>query len=121
MLVTIDRIQLATPSAEAAAQKWQSLLGAEEIGRDRLSTLGARRICLRAGASDIELLEPDGAGTVESELKRRGRAHVFAAGAASPAPPQGAGRAKARRSTWRSRKAREWRTSSERRGKPTPG
>lgn len=96
MLVTIDRIQLATPDAEAAAQKWRALLGAEEIGRDRLSLLGARRIVLRAGASDIELLEPDGTGTVERELKRRGRAHLFAAGASSPEPERVAEHARAK-------------------------
>jgi len=51
-----------------------------------MGSLRARRITLRAGASDIELLEPDGAGIVETELKRRGRAHLFAAGAVSPDP-----------------------------------
>jgi len=96
MLVTIDRIQLATPDADAVAQKWQSRLGAEEVSRDRLSLLSARRICLRAGASDIELLEPDGTGTVESELKRRGRAHLFAAGASSPDPAKVAELARAK-------------------------
>jgi hypothetical protein len=32
------------------------------------------------------LLEPDGEGLLASELKRRGRAHLFAAGASSPDP-----------------------------------
>lgn len=84
MLTEIDRVQLATPDAGAAAVRWQALLGAVEVGRDKVAALGARRITLRAGISDVELLEPDGAGVVEFELKRRGRAHLFAAGASSP-------------------------------------
>ncbi len=86
MLTEIDRLLLATPDAEAAAAKWFDRLGAVEVGRDALPSLGARRITLRAGTSDIELLQPDGTGAVETALKRRGRAHLFAAGAASPDP-----------------------------------
>lgn len=86
MLTEIDRVQLATLDANVAAEKWRGLLGAEEIRRDKVACLGARRVTLRAGASDIEILEPDGTGLVDSELKRRGRAHLFAAGAASPDP-----------------------------------
>ena len=86
MLTRIDRIQVATPDASAAAEKWRSLLRAEEVRKDRVRALSARRTVLRAGASEIELLEPDGAGIIEDELKRRGRAHLFAAGAAAPDP-----------------------------------
>lgn len=86
MLTEIDRVQLATPDANAAASHWKSLLGAIEVGRERLCALRALRITLRAGCSDIELLEPDGTGLIETELRRRGRAHLFAAGAASPDP-----------------------------------
>ena len=39
---------------------------------------------LRVGTTDIEFLEPDGTGLVADELARRGRAHLFAAGAQSP-------------------------------------
>lgn len=94
MLTEIDRIEVATPDAAAAAEKWHVLLGAEEISRDRIRVLGAKRITLRAGASDIELLEPDAAGLVADELKRRGRAHLFAAGAASPDPAKVAAHAR---------------------------
>jgi len=86
MLSEIDRILLATPDAEAAARKWITNLGAEVVGRDRVSDLGASRIVLRAGTSDIEILEPDGTGRIQTALSRRGRAHLFAAGAASPDP-----------------------------------
>ena len=84
MLTEIDRVLLATPDAMGAADRWRSLLGAAEIRRDRVDSLSARRITLRAGRSDIELLEPDGDGLLSDELKRRGRAHLFAAGASSP-------------------------------------
>lgn len=84
MLTEIDRLLLATPDAASAARAWQARVGAEEIGRDYVASLAARRTTLRAGASDIELLEPDGAGVVADELTRRGRAHLFAAGASSP-------------------------------------
>jgi len=91
MLAEIDRVLLATPDADGTAEKWRRLLGAAEIRRDKVAWLSAKRVTLRAGASDIELLEPDGTGTLESELKRRGRAHLFAAGASSP-DPRGAAR-----------------------------
>jgi hypothetical protein len=94
MLTEIDRVQLITPDAAVAAEKWRALVGAEVIGRDVSAALRARRITLRAGVSDIELLEPDGAGIVETELKRRGRAHLFAAGAVSPDPAKVAAHAR---------------------------
>lgn len=84
MLTEIDRVLLAAPDAGSAAAKWRALVGAEDIGRDRVAALAAKRITLRAGTSDIEILEPDGEGLLAQELKRRGRAHLFAAGASSP-------------------------------------
>jgi hypothetical protein len=84
MLTEIDRILLATPDAVGSAMPWRDLLGAEFVGRDRLDSLGAQRMTLRVGTTDIEFLEPDGTGVVADELARRGRAHLFAAGAQSP-------------------------------------
>ena len=95
MLTEIDRVLLATPDIAAAAAKWAALLGAEEVSRDALPGLAAKRLTLRLGTSDIELLEPDGTGAVETVLKRRGRAHLFAAGVASPDPGQVAETARA--------------------------
>jgi hypothetical protein len=83
MLTEIDRILLATPDAVGSAMPWRDLLGAEFVGRDRLGSLGAQRMTLRVGTTDIEFLEPDGTGIVADALARRGRAHLFAAGAAS--------------------------------------
>lgn len=86
MLLTVDRIQIATPDAAEAAQGWQSLLGAREVGEDRLACLGARRTTCRLGTSEIEFLEPDGPGAVDDALKKRGRGHLFAAGASTDDP-----------------------------------
>jgi hypothetical protein len=86
MLTQIDRVLLATPDAAGAAARWRALVGAEEIGRDSLAPFAATRITLRAGTSDIELLQPDGTGLLADALARRGRAHLFAAGASSPEP-----------------------------------
>lgn len=95
MLTEIDRVLLATPDAEAAAARWRERLGAVEVSRDALPSLGAQRITMRAGSSDIELLQPDGTGAIEAALKRRGKAHLYAAGAASPDPARVAKTAKA--------------------------
>lgn len=86
MLTEIDRVLLATPDAVGSAMPWRDILGAEFVHRDRLASLGAQRMILRVGSTDIEFLEPDGEGVVADELRRRGRAHLFAAGAASPDP-----------------------------------
>ena len=84
MLTEIDRVLIATPDAMGAKEKWSALLGAVETDRGRIKMLSARRTALRLGCADIELLEPDGEGILADALKRRGRAHLFAAGAASP-------------------------------------
>lgn len=86
MLTEIDRVLIATPDARATAQAWKDRVKAEELSTDAVRALGARRITLRAGTSDVEVLEPDGTGLIADELKRRGRAHLFAAGASSPDP-----------------------------------
>ncbi len=93
MLLEIDRVLLATPDAADAAAKWRARVGAEEVGRDRVGWLGARRTTLRAGTSDLELVEPDGEGLLADELRRRGRAHLFAAGATADDPAAMAARA----------------------------
>ena len=50
------------------------------------SGLGAKRVTLRAGTGEIELLEPEGNSVVADELARRGRSHLFGAGATSLDP-----------------------------------
>jgi hypothetical protein len=86
MLTEVDRLLVATPDAAAGVSAWKRVLGAEEVRRDSLPGLGAVRTVVRAGRSDIEFLQPDGTGPVADALARRGRAHVWAAGAASTDP-----------------------------------
>ena len=76
MLLTIDRVQIATPDAKSAAEMWRRRLGAEQVSADRVRGLGAKRVTLRAGTGEIELLEPEGNGVVADELARRGRSHL---------------------------------------------
>ena len=86
MLTEVDRLLVATPDAAAGVSAWKRVLGAEEVRRDAVPGLGAIRTVVRAGRSDVEFLQPDGTGPVADALARRGRAHVWAAGAASPDP-----------------------------------
>jgi hypothetical protein len=80
MLLEIDRVQIAVSEAASVAEKWQSLLGAEESGRDKIACLGAARTSLRLGTGIVEILEPDGAGAIADAIASRG-AHMFSAGA----------------------------------------
>ncbi|MCA6332612.1 MAG: hypothetical protein IM641_11475, partial [Phenylobacterium sp.] len=86
MLTEVDRLLVATPDSGSAGAAWCSILGAEEVLRERAPALSAVRRVFRVGRSDVEFLEPDGAGPIAEALSRRGRAHVWAAGAASPDP-----------------------------------
>ena len=54
MLLTIDRVQIATPDAKSAAEMWRRRLGAEQVSADRVRGLGAKRLTLRAGTGDRE-------------------------------------------------------------------
>lgn len=94
MLTEVDRLLVATPDAAAAAA-WRTVLGAEEVHSGPAPALGAHRTVVRAGRSDVEFLQPDGTGAIADALSRRGRAHVWAAGAASPDPGAVAGTARA--------------------------
>lgn len=95
MLTEVDRLLVATPDAAAAAAAWRTVLGAEEVHSGPAPALGAHRTVVRAGRSDVEFLQPDGTGAIADALSRRGRAHVWAAGAASPDPGAVAGTARA--------------------------
>ena len=86
MLTEVDRLLVATPDAAAGVNAWKRVLGAEEVRRDSVPGLGAVRTVVRAGRSDVEFLQPDGTGPIADALARRGRAHVWAAGAASTDP-----------------------------------
>ena len=76
----IDRIQLVTRDRAATAESWFRLLDAELVREDKLGSLGALRTTLAVGTSEVELLEPDGAGPVADFAAARGGAGLFAAG-----------------------------------------
>jgi hypothetical protein len=82
MLIEIDRLQLATNDSTMAIDRWRTLLGAEETGRDRIRCLGAERTTLRVGRSVVEILSADGTGLVADAVDRRGP-HMFSAGAST--------------------------------------
>ena len=82
MLIEIDRLQLATNDPATAIDRWQTLLGAEEAGRDRIRCLGAARTTLRVGRSVVEILTADRTGLVADAVDRRGP-HMFSAGAST--------------------------------------
>jgi hypothetical protein len=85
VLTRVDRIQVLAGDRRAAAAPWLSLFGAEVVREDRVAVLAAARTVLRLGASEVELLEPDGVGAAARALGRGGPG-LFAAGVATPEP-----------------------------------
>jgi len=82
MLTQVDRIQLVVPDGARAARAFADLLGAAIAREDAIAALGARRTVLALGTSEVELLEPDGAGPVATFLAAT-RGGVYAAGFAT--------------------------------------
>jgi hypothetical protein len=81
MITRIDRIQLTAPDRKTAIAAWQRLFGAELVREDRVASLAAARSVLRAGSSEVELLEPRGLGPVAQHASRS-RTALFAVGLA---------------------------------------
>jgi catechol 2,3-dioxygenase-like lactoylglutathione lyase family enzyme len=79
MLKRVDRIQIAVADIKAAERVAAEVFGAEPIRRDQAAPLGARRSTMQAGASLIEILEPDGAGAVQDFVSKWGTG-LFGAG-----------------------------------------
>jgi hypothetical protein len=79
MVTRIDRIVLAVRDRRAAAESWHKLVGAEVVREDALPSLAARRSVLRAGDSEVELIEPHGIGTTAQFISRF-RTSIFAVG-----------------------------------------
>jgi catechol 2,3-dioxygenase-like lactoylglutathione lyase family enzyme len=79
MLKRVDRMLLAVRDREAAADTFQSILGAERVREGSSRPLAARRTVVQAGISEFELLEPSGAGPVAEHLERWGEG-IFAVG-----------------------------------------
>jgi hypothetical protein len=82
MLTDLDRIVVAARERRPVVHELRSVLGAEVVGHDHLPLWSAKRTTLRAGMSEIEVLEADGVGAVADFIGRRGPG-LFAVGFAS--------------------------------------
>jgi catechol 2,3-dioxygenase-like lactoylglutathione lyase family enzyme len=85
MIERIDRLQIVVANRAAAAKTYARILGAEVAREDKSEYLAARRTVMALGESEIELLEPDGAGRAAAALAERGEG-LFAAGVATADP-----------------------------------
>ncbi len=79
MLKRVDRVQIAVANLDAAEKVVANVFGAEPMRRDEAAPIGAMRSTMQAGASLIELVQPNGAGPVRDFLDRWGQG-LFAAG-----------------------------------------
>jgi catechol 2,3-dioxygenase-like lactoylglutathione lyase family enzyme len=79
MLKRVDRVQIAAADNNAAERVAAEVFGAELVRRDKAAPLAAKRTTMQAGASLIEILEPDGAGPVQAFLSKWGGG-LFGAG-----------------------------------------
>ena len=82
MLTQVDRVQVVVRDRRASVAAFARLLDAGVVREDRIRGLMARRTVLRLGSSEVELLEPDGAGTVADFLAHT-QGGLFAAGFAT--------------------------------------
>jgi len=82
MLTHVDRVQVVVADRRATAVGYQRLLGAEIIREDRVRGLAVRRTVLQIGRSEVELLEPEGAGAA-AEFLAHTKGGLFAAGFAT--------------------------------------
>jgi hypothetical protein len=82
MIERIDRLQIVVADRAAAAATYGCILGAEVAREDKSAYLAARRTVMALGESEIELLEPDGAGRAATALAERGEG-LFAGGVAT--------------------------------------
>jgi hypothetical protein len=85
LLTELDRIVIASRDGRQVVQGLCRVLGAEVIGQDQLPVWSAARTTLRAGVSEIEVLEPRGVGALADFMGRRGQG-LFAVGLASADP-----------------------------------
>jgi catechol 2,3-dioxygenase-like lactoylglutathione lyase family enzyme len=79
MLKRVDRVQIAVTDRAAAERVASEVFGAELVRRDDLKLLGAKRSTMQAGASLIELLEPDGTGAI-SDFVAKWSSGLYGAG-----------------------------------------
>jgi catechol 2,3-dioxygenase-like lactoylglutathione lyase family enzyme len=79
MLKRVDRVQIAVANCHAAEGVVEGVFGGELVRRDSVALLCAKRSTMQAGASLIEILEPDGAGPVQDFTSKWGSG-LFGAG-----------------------------------------
>src|SRR5438046_215946 len=79
MLRRVDRVQIAVTNLDEAEKVVANIFGGEPLRRDEVGPLRARRATTQAGASLIELVQPDGPGPVREFIDRSGQG-LFAAG-----------------------------------------
>ena len=79
MLKRLDRIQVVVRDPVRTAEAWEAILGARVVGEGAVESLRAHRTVLRAGQSEIDLLQPTGPGPAADRLGAWGEG-LFAAG-----------------------------------------
>ena len=73
MLEKIDHIGIAVKDAEAMLRLYRDVLGMEVVTREIVPEQGVEAVCLAAGESEIELLQPlDDSGPVAKFIAKRG-------------------------------------------------
>ncbi|MEX0682194.1 MAG: VOC family protein [Dehalococcoidia bacterium] len=83
MLDRVDRILVAVRDRAAAADTFRALLGAEKVREDDVPCYAAKRVVVRAGISEFDLMEPAGPGALADHLEARGEG-IFGAGFSTP-------------------------------------
>ena len=72
MLERVDRVQLVVKDRQAAARTFGEVLGAQPAREAPSAYLGATRLILAVGSSEVELCEPSGPGPAADHLRSQG-------------------------------------------------
>jgi len=72
MLERVDRVQLVVKDRQAAARTFGEVLGAQSAREAPSAYLGATRLILAVGSSEVELCEPSGPGPAADHLRSQG-------------------------------------------------
>jgi catechol 2,3-dioxygenase-like lactoylglutathione lyase family enzyme len=72
MLERVDRVQLVVKDRQAAARTFAEVLGAQPVREAPSAYLGALRLVLALGSSEVELCEPSGPGPAADHLRSHG-------------------------------------------------
>jgi len=72
MLERVDRVQVVVKDRQAAARTFGEVLGAQPAREAPSAYLGAARLILAVGSSEVELCEPSGPGPAAEHLRSQG-------------------------------------------------